>query len=141
MPTASGNMIKFGKGTATVIGVIQVPTPIRVLTFHVVPTNMLFLLCLQDMDALKVRFDNLRNVLIQGSKIIPIVRKWGHPWMLLDRLENTLAWNHLTETELRQIHRRFGHPSIQRLSNVLQHAEHEVDKSIIKKLTQICHQC
>ena len=62
--SASGNTIKFGKGTATIIEVIWVSTPIGVLTFHVVLINTLFLLYLQDIDALKVRFDNLRNVLI-----------------------------------------------------------------------------
>jgi hypothetical protein len=60
---------------------------------------------------MKVRFDNLRNVLVQGDKIIPVVRKWGHPWMLLNHQEEALAWCHLTETELRQIHRQFSHPS------------------------------
>jgi hypothetical protein len=53
------------------------------------------------MDAIGVRFDNLRNILIQGDKVVLIVRKWGHPWMLLDKLEETLAWSHLTDTELR----------------------------------------
>jgi hypothetical protein len=111
--TAGSNRIRFGKGMATVKGTVQVPTPLGVIKFYVVPTNTPFLLCLQDMDAMGVRFDNLRNILIQGDKVVPIVRKWGHPWMLLDKLEETLAWSHLTETELRQIHRRFGHPSVQ----------------------------
>jgi hypothetical protein len=111
--TAGSNRIRFGKGMATVKGTVQVPTPLGVIKFYVVPTNTPFLLCLQDMDVIGVRFDNLRNILIQGDKVVPIVRKWGHPWMLLDKLEETLAWSHLTETELRQIHRRFGHPSVQ----------------------------
>ena len=71
--TVSSNTIKFRKRTATIIEVIQILIFIRVLTFHVVSINMLFLLYLQDIDALKVRFDNLRNILIQGSKIISII--------------------------------------------------------------------
>jgi hypothetical protein len=139
--TAGSGRIRFGKGTATVKGVVRVPTPLGTITFHVIPTNTPFLLCLQDMDAMGVRFDNLKNILIQGNKIVPVVRKWGHPWMLLDQLEETLAWNHLTETELRQLHRRFGHPSVQRLTNVLQRAGHDVDIAVLKKLTKFCHQC
>jgi hypothetical protein len=90
--------IRFGKGMATVKGIVRVPTPLGIIKSHVVPTNTPFLLCLQDMDAMGVQFDNLKNVLIQGNKIIPVVRKWGHPWMLLNKLEETLAWSHLTET-------------------------------------------
>jgi hypothetical protein len=139
--TAGSNTIRFGKGTATVKGIVRVPTPLGTINFYVVPTNTPFLLCLQDMDAMGVRFDNLKNVLIQGNKVIPIVRKWGHPWMLLDKLEKTITWSHLTETELRQIHRRFGHPSVQRLANILQRAGYDVRTEAIQKLTKFCHQC
>src|SRR6266536_1284922 len=73
--TARSNTIRFGKGTATVKGVVRVPTPLGTITFHVVPTNTPFLLCLQDIDIMRVRFDNLKNILIQGNKIVPVVRK------------------------------------------------------------------
>jgi hypothetical protein len=53
------------------------------ITFHVVPANMLFLYYIQDMDTMGVRLDNLKNVLVQGNKVTPIICKWGHPWMLL----------------------------------------------------------
>ena len=144
--SAGANQIKFGKGTAIVIGIVKVPTPLGHIDFHVVHTNTPFLLCLEDMDTLRVKFDNLRNVLIQGSKIVPIIRKWGHPWMLLDdelTLEKTIAGgHHLTEPELRQLHRRFGHPSIQRLADVLRRAGHDdVNKDVLAKLTKSCHQC
>ena len=140
--TAAGDStIKFGKGTAKVKGIIRVPTPIGTIAFHVVSTNTPFLLCLQDMDALGVRFDNIRNVLIQGEKVVPIIRRWGHPWMLLNGNDETIAWNHLTESELRQIHRRFGHPSVQRLANVLNRAGHDVNTSLLKEISRICHQC
>jgi hypothetical protein len=48
-----------------------------------------------------VELHNLKNTLVQGSRVVPIVRKWGHPWLLLDKLEETAAWSHLTEPELR----------------------------------------
>jgi hypothetical protein len=139
--TAGQHKIRFGKGEALSQGTIDVLTPLGIITFHVVPTNTPFLFCLQDIDRLGVKLDNLANVLIQGEKIIPIVRKWGHPWMLLHHPEEVLAWCHLTETELRQLHRRFGHPSIRRLTRVLERAGHEVEQKAIERLTKYCHQC
>ena len=62
--TARSNRIRFSKGTATVKGVVQVLTPLGTITFYVVPTNTLFLMCLQDIDAIGVRFNNLKNILI-----------------------------------------------------------------------------
>ena len=103
--------------------------------------NTPFLFCLQDMDRMGVKLENLANVLIQGEKVVPIVRKWGHPWMLLHHPEEALAWSHLTETELRQLHRRFGHPSVRRLIRVLQRAGHEVEQRAIEHLTKYFHQC
>ena len=112
--TAGQHTIRFGKGRATSCGTIRVQTPVGHIVFQVVPTNTPFLLCLADMDKMGVKFDNLENVLVQGDKKIPIVRKWGHPWMLLYRqkyqLERSVAWSHLTEPELRPLHRRFSHP-------------------------------
>jgi hypothetical protein len=61
---AGSNTIRFGKGTATVKGVVRVPTPLGTITFYVVLTNTPFLLCLQDMDAIGVQFNNLKNILI-----------------------------------------------------------------------------
>jgi hypothetical protein len=48
---------------------------------------------------------------------------------------------HLSETELRQLHRRFGHPSTRRLIDLLNRTEEEFDPSIIKRITEFCHQC
>jgi hypothetical protein len=69
------------------------------------------------------------------------VSKWGHPWMLLHQLEQSLAWSHLTESELRQLHRRFGHPSVRHLARILERAGHNVDIKAIEHLTKFCHQC
>jgi hypothetical protein len=51
---AGSNTIRFGKGTAIVKGIVQVPTPLGTINFYVVLTNTPFLLCLQDMDAIGV---------------------------------------------------------------------------------------
>ncbi|KAI0998087.1 hypothetical protein K3495_g10102 [Podosphaera aphanis] len=86
--TAGQAKICFGIGTATSIGSTTVRTPIGEIVLHILPSDTPFLLCLRDMDRLNVRFDNLRNILVQGNKTVPIVRKWGHPWMLLHSHEN-----------------------------------------------------
>ncbi|KAI0996878.1 hypothetical protein K3495_g11307 [Podosphaera aphanis] len=71
----------------------------------------------------------------------PVVRKWGHPFFLLD-LEATAAACHLTETELRQLHRRFGHPVVDRLRKLLSRAGYEnVNEDALKHINKFCHQC
>jgi hypothetical protein len=62
--TAGSNRIRFGKGIATVKGIVQVPTPLGIITFYIVPTNILFLLYLQDIDTIDIQFNNLKNILI-----------------------------------------------------------------------------
>ena len=79
------------------------------------------------MDKMGVHLDNVRNVLVQGTKTVPVIRKFGHPFMLLYHQERGIAFCHLTETELRQLHRRFGHPSVRRLAKVLQRLGHNFD--------------
>jgi hypothetical protein len=91
---------------------------------------------------MNVKFDNLANVLIQGKKIVPVVRKWGHPWMLLNRKEEAIVYSYFTEPELHQLHRRFGHPSVQRLTRLLQRAGYEdINARTIEHLTKFCKQC
>lgn len=111
--TAGKHNIKFRKGTAKSIGTTLVNTPLGEILFHVVPENTPFLFCVQAMDHMGVYLDNLRNVLVQGDVRVPIVRKWDHPFMLLE-IEQTLTQCHLTETELKRLNRRFGNPSVGR---------------------------
>ncbi|KAK2005367.1 hypothetical protein LZ32DRAFT_642395 [Colletotrichum eremochloae] len=98
-------------GKAKIRGTITVTTPFGPIDFHVMPTNTPFLLCLADMDRLLIRFDNLNNTLQQGKIVVPV----------------SLANCHLTDVELRRLHRRFGHPSVPRLHQVLHEAGHEVE--------------
>ena len=43
---AGNNRIRFSKGTAIVKGVMQVPTPLGTIAFHIIPINTPFLLYL-----------------------------------------------------------------------------------------------
>lgn len=139
--TAGQHQIRFGKGLAITIGTICVNTLLGPITFYVVLANTPFLYCIQDMDRMGVKLDNLKNVLIQGQKVVPVVRKWGHPWMLPHSMEKAIAVSHLTETELKQLHRRFGHLSVQRLTRILQRAGQEFDSKALQHLTKFCHHC
>jgi hypothetical protein len=140
--TDEEHTIRFGKGTAVAEGFVLVQTPIGQVKFWIVPTNTPFLLCIQDMDKLGVRLDNLQNIIIQGEKRIPIVRRWGHPWIILDQMKVLSSYQHFTEIELRQLHRRFGHPSVHRLTEVLRRAGHEIENiHTIEKITKFCKHC
>ena len=57
-------MIYFSKGTAISLGTIRVYTPLGYITFHIIPTNTPFLLCIKDMDRLGIKLNNLKNILI-----------------------------------------------------------------------------
>jgi hypothetical protein len=64
MITAGQHNIRFGKGKALSQGTIDVVTPLGTITFHVVPANTPFLFCLQDINRIGVKLDNLANMLI-----------------------------------------------------------------------------
>lgn len=137
------HQIKFGKGTASTENVLNVPTPFGTISFYVVPANTPALYCVTDMTKMGVKYDNLKDLLIQprSGKIIPVVRKWDHPFLLLNSLEETLAYCHLTESQLKQIHRRFGHPSIARLTQVLERAGQDFSNIQVEKLTKFYTHC
>ena len=100
---ASKYTIHFSIGNSMLISTITVPTPIRTIIFYVVLACTLFLLRIQDIDQIGIHLDNTWNILVQGQKTVPIIRKFGHPFLLLHPHE-TLAFCHLTELELHQIY-------------------------------------
>jgi hypothetical protein len=81
---AKARMVKvqFGIGTASLIGLITINTPIGSVEFHIVRADTPFLLCLTDMDALRVYYNNLENTLITPNGPIPVVWCFGHPFLL-----------------------------------------------------------
>lgn len=137
-------VIRFGKGTQlTSIGTTTLGTPIGDITFHVINSPTPFLLCMKDMDKLGVFLRNTTNELVQHQesgpdKVVPVVRKWGHPWFFVAKRE---AGAFLTETEPRRLHRRFGHPAVDRLNRLLKDAGHDPDPAILETISQFCHQC
>ena len=47
----------------------------------------------------------------------------------------------MTEPELRQLHRRFGHPSVRKLAQLLSKSSHEFEASTLEKIRKFCHHC
>ena len=56
--------IRFRKGSVSLLRIIRIWTPIRVILFYVVLIYTLFLLSLKDIDRLRVKLNNLTNELI-----------------------------------------------------------------------------
>jgi hypothetical protein len=74
--TAGNASIKFSKGSVTAsISTTQVSTDIRNINFEVLNAPTLFLLCLADMDRLKVYFNNTTDELVQGDLRVPVICK------------------------------------------------------------------
>jgi hypothetical protein len=121
-------------------GDVTVTTPFGDIKFAVMPTNTPFLMCLADMDKHGVYLNNISNVLVHNTKSgtseFPVVRRWGHPWLLIgqDSNQEVAAYN-LTETELTQLHRRFGHPAAAWLHKLLCEAGHDdIPKTTIDEI-------
>ncbi|KAF1938593.1 hypothetical protein EJ02DRAFT_354125, partial [Clathrospora elynae] len=139
--TAGKASIKFGRGSVTAsIGTAQVSTEIGEIDFEVLDAPTPFLLCLADMDWLKVYFNNTTDELVQGDARTPVICKWGHPWFHLNKREQATVF--LTETELRRLHRRFGHPAVMRLAKLLKDAGHNnFEEKTLEEITRFCHHC
>jgi len=74
--------VQFGIGSTSSIGSVIVNTPVGNVEFHIVKADTPFLLCLADMDMLKVYYNNLKNALVTPTKSVPVVRRFGHPFLL-----------------------------------------------------------
>jgi hypothetical protein len=66
------------------IGSIIVNMPVGQAEFHIVQADTPFLLCLKDIDSLGVYYNNLTDLLVatKSSTTVPIIRQFGHPFML-----------------------------------------------------------
>ncbi|OCK86929.1 uncharacterized protein K441DRAFT_437081, partial [Cenococcum geophilum 1.58] len=56
--------VQFGIGSTPFIGSVIVNTLVSDIKFHIVKADIPFLLCLADMDILKVYYNNLKNILV-----------------------------------------------------------------------------
>jgi len=146
--TAGAVKIKFGIGETSSIGSICITTPIGIVGFHVVEADTPFLMSLRDLDELGCYYNNLQDVIVAPTRAVPVVRKYGHPFLLWGEIlqqfiTETLTTFHcyLTAPELVRLHRRFGHPSVERLHSLLEKSGHEFERNALVKLTKFCHYC
>jgi hypothetical protein len=83
--TSEGKVIvQFRIRTTSSLGSAVIQTPIGNIEFHIMPANTLFLLSLSDIDTLGVYFNNLTNTLITPQGNVPVVRHFGHSFLLWD---------------------------------------------------------
>ena len=85
-------------------------------------TDTPFLLCLQDMNKLRVYLNNLKDqIVLRDESTISIVRFHEHSFLIW----GLTSVNYLTDTELRQLHRRFEHSSTNKLVRTLKKADYD----------------
>ncbi|RAL62549.1 hypothetical protein DID88_004400 [Monilinia fructigena] len=97
---------------------------------------------------LKIAFDNRVNILHTPDGEFPVYRRNDHPFLLWKInfngfIQDSIQRNecYLTDVDLRQLHRRFGHPSARKFHKVLQRAGYDESHSAIKHLTKYCEHC
>ena len=56
--------VRFSIREAILLGIVELETLIRSVTFYILLVDTLFLLSLKDLNKSKTQFDNLANVLI-----------------------------------------------------------------------------
>jgi hypothetical protein len=70
--------VQFGIGGVSSIGSVIIQTSIGNMEFYIVQADTPFLLCLTDMDTLKVYYNNLTDCFVTPERSIPIIRRFGH---------------------------------------------------------------
>lgn len=132
--------IRFGGSPATTaLGTVRIKNALGTTTYHILDTPTPFLFSLKDADRVRAYFDNTKDIIVRNDgETIPVVRKWGHPFFNTSPREAGIFF---TETELRRLHRRFGHPHTERLHKMLTRAGHDVDQSILNEIKKFCHHC
>lgn len=88
---------------------------------HVVDADIPVLMSIADIHRLGIYFDNLSHKLIhpESRSFAGVIRICGHPYLQWHEHIHT----HFTFAELRRLHRRFGHPQVDKLANSLKRAK------------------
>ncbi|UQC75055.1 uncharacterized protein CLUP02_01708 [Colletotrichum lupini] len=95
--------ISFSLGKEIVaLGIIEVETYFRTITFYILPVNTLFLLYLKDIDRLGIIFNNIKNRISSGKYFEIVKRRWEYAFIKL--INNIKLINYLTESELRKLY-------------------------------------
>ncbi len=127
-------------GLSSPIGTAVIPVPFRDLKlvidvrFQIIRDNVPSLLCMMDMIENQldisildpqVRYKNRSQDLVMESYFL--VHRWNR---------SEMAYSLYTETELRKLHRTFGHPSVSALINILRRARPNEMTTDVKKVIE-----
>ena len=115
-------IVHFELKTTASIEKLAIDSFINRIDFHVMQTNISFLLCLQDMNTLRVYLNNFKNqIVLRDGFTILIVRFYKHFFLIW----GLILINYLTDIELRQLHRRFEHSSVNKLVYTLKKVDYD----------------
>jgi len=79
---ASAINVQFGISSTSSISSITVNILVSNIKFHIIKADIPFLLYLADIDILKIYYNNLKNILVTPTKLVPVVHQFGHPFLL-----------------------------------------------------------
>ena len=141
----SSSRITFGKGSSCSSGIAKCTIPFGTFTIDfevqiLADADIPILLSLADMDRMMLKYDNIQDILehIPSGEKVSVHRKYGHPFYKWCNMTISL----FTEQELRRLHKRFGHPSSEKLFNLLKRADIEsITPSTRKALEKISDSC
>jgi hypothetical protein len=78
--------VQFDIESASSIESLIIDTSFEIVKFHVIKTDISFLLSLADMNRLKVYFNNVKNILIMTAQpeksLLSVIRRFGHGFLL-----------------------------------------------------------
>ena len=74
--------VQFGIGSAASIGSVIIKTLIGPVDFYVIKADTPFLLCLTDIDKLRVYYNNVTDTLIGPAFTLPVIRRFRHPFLI-----------------------------------------------------------
>jgi hypothetical protein len=144
--------VQFEIESTSSIKSLTINTLFELIEFHVIKTNTSFLLNFADMNRLKIYFNNVEIILfmITKNRDLSIIRRFNHDFLLWKNSHslhsyiiqsfNSNFW-YLTDVKLRQLHKRFNYSFTQKLHILLKRSNHDVKKSVIKKLIKFCIFC
>ena len=69
------------------VGIIKIVNQLGSVTYYILNILTFFLFSLYNVDRLKAYFNNLLDVIVQRETTILVVRKWGHVFFNISRME------------------------------------------------------
>ena len=139
--------VGFGLSNTTSRGIAVCKMPIGkmiiAIEVQIVDADIPILLSLADLDKHHLLFDNMENTLthVPTGAFSKVRRIFGHPFVLWNPFTNCL----FSKGELSRLHRRFGHPSTEKLHNLLKKIEPEKmnkdTRKILEEVVKFCKLC